>query len=896
MGFAGGCCDKKNQDIRLVIDCKVSINKVIVPNSYPLPLAQDLFATLAGSKVFCSLDLTGAYTQLLLSKRSRKFMIINTIKGLYAYNRLPQGASSSASIFQKVMDQVLQDLENVSVYLDDVLIAGKDYEDCKRKLYLVLERLAKANIKVNFNKCKFFVTELPYLGHVLTEKGLRPCPEKIETIRVAKAPQNVSELKAFLGLVTYYAKFIPNLSGRIKCLYALLKKNTKYNWDFECEKVFNECKQFLLKPNLLEYYDPEKPVVIVTDACSYGLGGVMAHVVRGEERPVSFTSFTLNDAQRKYPILHLEALAVVSTVKKFHKFLYGKKFTIYTDHKPLIGIFGKEGKNALSVTRLQRYVMELSIYDYDIVYRQSSRMGNADFCSRFPIAQEVPYELSREYIKSLNFTDEFPLDYKEVANETKKDKYLLKILEFLNKGWPSRIDRQFLDIYSHHQDLEEVDGCVLFQDRVVIPETMKLKVLKMLHMNHAGMNKIKQLARRTVYWFGMNNDIEKFVKSCRTCNETTLISRKPPYSQWIPTKKPFSRIHADFFHFDKKVFLIVVDSFTKWIEIEHMKYGTDHKKVIKVFLNIFARFGLPDVLVTDGGPPFNSDIFAKFFRNQGIVVLKSPPYHPESNGQAERMVRLIKDVFKKFVIDPEIRKLNTEEQLSYFLINYRNICLKTDGKSPAEKMLSYKPKVLIDLINPKSDFRYNLTESHDDRLKRNVSNSPGKTTDQFTNLKNGDLIYYKNNNPTDIRQWLPAKFLKRTSTNILQVSLGGRIVSAHKRQLKLGPASRRKRSKVFAFQGESAVLPYQNPLMSEESAKDFVSIPEDTHTRKRRREDDSDDSDGSSDFYGFPADSFIFSGEDTRTVGIEHDWQPAQEIRRSKRTCVKKKRSDFVYY
>lgn len=159
---------KKNQDIRLVIDCKVSINKVIVPNTYPLPLAQDLFATLAGSKVFCSLDLTGAYTQLLLSKRSRKIMIINTIKGLYAYNRLPQGASSSASIFQKVMDQVLQGLEGVSCYLDDVLISGKDFEDCKKKLYLVLERLSKANIKVNFKKCKFFVKDLPYLGQGIT--------------------------------------------------------------------------------------------------------------------------------------------------------------------------------------------------------------------------------------------------------------------------------------------------------------------------------------------------------------------------------------------------------------------------------------------------------------------------------------------------------------------------------------------------------------------------------------------------------------------------------------------------------------------------------------------------------------------------------------------------------
>lgn len=138
----------------------------------------------------------------------------------------------------------------------------------------------------------------------------------METIREAKAPQNVSELKAFLGLVTYYAKFIPNLSTRIKCLYALLRKNTKYIWDCECEKVFNECKHFLLKPNLLEYFDPEKPVVIVTDACSYDLGGVIAHQVKGEERPISFTSFTLNDAQRKYPILHLEALAVVCTVKK----------------------------------------------------------------------------------------------------------------------------------------------------------------------------------------------------------------------------------------------------------------------------------------------------------------------------------------------------------------------------------------------------------------------------------------------------------------------------------------------------------------------------------------------------------------------------------------------------
>lgn len=231
--------------------------------------------------------------------------------------------------------------------------------------------------------------------------------------------------------------------------------------------VFDQCKQFLLKPSLLEYFDPDLPVIVVTDACNYGLGGVIAHVVNGEERPISFTSFSLNDAQKKYPILHLEALAVVSTVKKFHKFLYGKKFTIYTDHKPLISIYGKEGRNSISVTRLQRYVIDLAIYDYDIVYRPSARMGNADFCSRFPISQEVPKDVDREYVKSLNFTEEFPMDYRKIEVEIKKDEFLLRIMEYLRKGWPDRLEKRFLDVYSHYQDLEEVDGCVFFQDRVV---------------------------------------------------------------------------------------------------------------------------------------------------------------------------------------------------------------------------------------------------------------------------------------------------------------------------------------------------------------------------------------------------------------------------------------------
>lgn len=181
-------------------------------------------------------------------------------------------------------------------------------------------------------------------------------------------------------------------------MYNLLKKDVKFTWDSKCNKAFEDSKSALLKTNLLEFYDPNKPLAVVSDASGYGLGGVIAHIVDGVEKPISFTSFSLDKSQKSYPILHLEALALVCTIKKFHKYLYGKKFLVFTDHKPLVGIFGKEGKNSIFVTRLQRYVLDLSIYDFEIHYRPSAKMGNADFCSRFPLKQLIPKEFNTDYV------------------------------------------------------------------------------------------------------------------------------------------------------------------------------------------------------------------------------------------------------------------------------------------------------------------------------------------------------------------------------------------------------------------------------------------------------------------------------------------------------------------
>lgn len=248
-----------------------------------------------------------------------------------------------------------------------------------------------------------------------------------------------------------------------------------------------------------------------------------------------------------------------------------------------------------------------------------------------------------------------------------------------------------------------------------------------------------------------------------------------------------------------------------------MRYGTDCKKVLKKFVNVFARFGLPDVLVTDGGPPFNSDHFVEFMSNQGIVVLKSPPYHPASNGQAERTVRTVKEILKKILLEPKMKQLDVEEQINYFLLNYRNSYLTKSGTLPSEHVLSYKPKVLLDLVHPKNHYKCNLApRPQDSPIKENFGLD---RADELEHLSPGDALWYRNYRPKQAERWVEATYVKRLSLNVFQISVNGHVMSAHREQIRL-----RKNTKLTGF----------------------TQI---NNNHKRRREDSSDDE---PDFLGFP--------------------------------------------
>ena len=329
---------KKDGSVRLCGDYKVTVNQASETESYPLPKIDDILASLAGGTLFSKLDLAHAYQQIVLDDESKKVVTINThiVKGLYQVNRLPFGVASAPSMFQRIMESILQGLPNVSVYIDDILVTGKTPLEHLSNLDTVLTRLEQAGLRLKRKKCVFLLPVVEYLGYKISAQGIQPTEEKVNAIREAPTPQDVSQLKSFIGLVNYYGKFLPDLSNVLAPLYRLLQKETKWSWGDEQQRAFQEVKKLLTSECLLVHFDPDKELILACDASPYGVGAVLSH--RGEdgrEQPVAFASRSLAAAEKKYSQLEKEGLAIVFGVKKFHQYLFGRHFIISSDYKPL---------------------------------------------------------------------------------------------------------------------------------------------------------------------------------------------------------------------------------------------------------------------------------------------------------------------------------------------------------------------------------------------------------------------------------------------------------------------------------------------------------------------------------------------------------------------------------
>ena len=598
---------KDDGTVRICGDYRLTVNSALKTEVYPLPRIEDLFASLSGGKVFSKLDLSHAYQQLKLDKESQKYCTINTSKGLYQFKRLPFGIASAPAIFQRTMENLLQGVPQVCVYIDDILVTGSSMEEHLHHLDEVLSRLERAGMRLKDGKCVFLMPEVEYLGHRISSQGLQPLESKVRAISEAPSPKNVAQLQSFLGLVNYYGKFLANSSTVLAPLYKLLKKAEPWKWGKDQEAAFQEIKNALKSSKLLVHFDASKPLVLSCDASSYGVGAVLSHRMSdGTERPIAFSSRTLTPAERKYSQLDKEALAIVFGVKRFHQYLYGRQFVIISDHKPLMHIFNtSKAIPNMASARIQRWAITLSAYTYTINYKSGKEHANADAMSRLPLTDPLPEVPDPpEMVLLMEHLASTPVSAQQIKRLTDRDPVLSEVKKFVLQGWPLRSDtmsEDLLPFIRRKLELSVQDGCLLWGSRVVVPATVRVKVMEELHETHPGISRMKSLARQYVWWPGMDADLECKVKECSACQAAQKSPPCMPLHPWEWPHKPWLRIHADYAGpFQGKMLLILVDAHSKWMDV-HITSPATSAVTIEKMRSSFATLGLLEIMVTDNG-------------------------------------------------------------------------------------------------------------------------------------------------------------------------------------------------------------------------------------------------------------------------------------------------------
>lgn len=384
---------------RLVVDFR-QLNEKTVTDSYPLPNITDILDQLGRSVYFTTLDLASGYWQVRMDETSQEYTAFQANYKFYEWKRMPFGLKNAPSTFQRLMNEVLTGLQGVQclVYLDDIVIYGKTLYDHNEKLKNVFDRLEEYNLKLQPEKCQFMCREINYLGHIISKDGILPDPKKIRAVQQFPLPKTVRQIKSFLGLASYYRRFIKNFSKLAEPMNKLLKKGEPFKWDAKCDESFSTLKEKLTTPPILAFPILDQEYRITTDASQTAVGAVLSqeHQLEDEKAdlPICYMSRTLNQAERKYAVIEKELLAIVYALKQFRPYVYGRKCLIITDHKPLVWLM--KLKNPSS--RLMRWKLELSEYDLDIIHKPGILNANADALSRIEITpQEI---LGTEHIQN----------------------------------------------------------------------------------------------------------------------------------------------------------------------------------------------------------------------------------------------------------------------------------------------------------------------------------------------------------------------------------------------------------------------------------------------------------------------------------------------------------------
>lgn len=775
---------KSDGTVRLCGDYKVTVNKNVKDVKHPLPSAEEIFSKLNGGQKFSKLDLSRCYNQFELDEESKGLCAISTMKGVFLMNRLPFGIKPASGIVQRELEKLLCGIPGVQNFLDDVMVTGSSDEEHLERLRKVFEVLQNAGFKLNKAKCEFFKSEVTFLGYVVDKDGLRKTDERMKAIRDAPEPKNVSEVRAFAGLVNYYSKFVRGLADIMSPLYKLLKKNVRFVWTSECSAAFKRIKDEICRDVSLAHFDPHASIFLTCDASNVGVSAVLSQKMsNGVERPVAFASRKLHAAEANYSVIDREALAIMYGLNKFFFYLAGNKFVIRTDHKPLLSLLHpQKGIPTIAASRMQRWAHFLSGFSYSIEH-VGSQQNIADFASRFPTESWTLWKEGDSYLNFINQPDCELVDQGVLVKEISNDEQLGVVLQVLKGELPlsalrDNPYRRFVD------ELSLESGTVMRGHRVVVPLILRKKILEQLHKSHLGIVKSKSVARSSVWWPELDRDLEEFIKDCPACLIQSHSPAKAKLIPWEPPVRVWSRLHIDFAGPVKGMsYLIIVDALSKWVEVFPTKCCTS-EFVLDKLVECISRFGLFDELVSDNGTQFVASNVQAFLKANGIRHRLTSPGHPATNGEAENMVKTFKNSLLKCLkgTQKSVRSI-----VANFLIGYRKSIHCTTRMSPSQMMLGRDLKTSLDLMQSRAA----ESSKQEGVAKGNILR---KQQVQIRCYRGTRDVRFKVGDPVIVRDYTDPNKASWTSAVIVEVegprnyyvrlSKSGRIIKRHLNQIK----------------------------------------------------------------------------------------------------------------
>ncbi|MES9882663.1 MAG: RNase H-like domain-containing protein [Sedimenticola sp.] len=780
---------KSPDEIRICVDMRKA-NQAIGRERHITPTIDDLITELNGAKVFSTIDLKNGFHQIVLAPESRSITTFSTHVGLYRYKRLNMGVTSAPEIFQNEVRQVLEGLHGVRNISDDIIVYGKNQAEHDRNLEAVFGRLRENNLTLNKQKCKFSQPKLVFFGYVFSESGLSADPSKVDAIKHADTPSTPSEVRSYLGMTNYVSRFIPNYSTITEPLRRLTRESEPWVWTDSQQNAFETLKKTLSSDTVIAYFDPSKETELWTDASPVGLSAIMTQ----ENRIIGYASKALSPVEQRYSQVERECLGIVWGIEHFHLYLFGHTFNLITDHCPLVAIFNTP--KAKQPLRLERWRLRLATYDFKVVYR-AGKNNIADYMSRHPHASASDTEMSvaDDYVsyiahnavpKSMTITD--------ISRETQNDETMLKVIRSVKSNRWDKSECQSNKTYNSYARLSdeltvvEIEGknVLLRGTKLAIPSSLQQKVIDLAHEGHQGIVRTKALLREKVWFPCIDDLVDKTCKSCIPCIAVTPTSTSEPVKMSELPSRPWDEVSIDFFGPipSGDYIMVILDDYTRFPVLEILT-STSSKAVIPRLDNVFSTMGVPSIVKTDNGPPFNGHEFSQFAEYLGFRHRKITPLHPIANGHAERFMQPLAKCIKTAKIEGK----NYKQELNKFLRNYRSTPHQTTKISPAEALFSRKMKTTL----PQFD-----TPLNDESIRRKDGEMKQKAK-MYTDIKrsanesqlsHGDYVLVKQQKKNKLSSYYnpePGTVLEKKGS-MVSVRVGDRTVTrdaSHFRRLPL---------------------------------------------------------------------------------------------------------------